>query len=168
MGEETEKSALRQDGMIPFGEWDGGVGRYKYLSSQRVLHHPGMAASIFPSSTNTVSLPELKRRARQPGNGGRGIPEVCNNRPVDNRELVSFFSELLSTFRLFVSKWGSSQKLQEKVYLFRTGSLAVVVEEKQRSGMWVPYDMLCLLAWVWLSSVSCLSFFRCVSSLSDC
>ena len=55
---------------------------------------------------------------------------------MDNRELVPFFSELLSTFRLFVSNWGSSQKLEEKVYLERR-SLAVVVEEKQRLGMWV-------------------------------
>ena len=50
-------------------EWDGAVGSYKYLSWRRVLHQPGMAASIFEDGTHTVSLPELSRRWTK---GGRG------------------------------------------------------------------------------------------------
>ena len=104
-------------------EWDGAVGSYKYLSWRRVLHQPGMAASIFEDGTHTVSLPELSRRWTKGGRGeklrkkklrkrgwgkngqrarnSRGMKQAPWRQLVDNSEQVPFFPAL-NIFRLFV------------------------------------------------------------------
>ena len=91
---------------------------YKYLSSPRVLHHPPTRVESYitlgwqhPSSqlstTNSLSLPDLKRSLE--------IPEECNNRPSSRTgswllSFPSFFPHSVVLFQQLLCPTGAAAK----------------------------------------------------------
>ena len=91
-------------------DWFG----YKYLSGRRVLHHPGMTASVFLMA-QTQFLCQLNKRQTRVEMADEVFPKNATSSPWTTGwsflSFRSFFQHSTFLFSLALSNWGSSQKL---------------------------------------------------------